>query len=184
MDAIDALINRSSVPKLCDPIPDKEVIDTLFRAAFRAADHAVLKPWRFLTIEGHSRNKLGDLFVEAARRAHPEYTAEKLERVRSKPLRAPLIIVVVSVFQEHPKVPEIEIDLSAGAAAQNIVTAAYAQGVGAIWRTGDMAYDRYVMDGLGLASNEKIIGFLYLGRVDGAMKNLSEPNISDFVKSW
>lgn len=184
MDALTALLTRSSIPKLCDPLPDQGVLDNIYRAAFRAADHAVLRPWRLLAIEGASRHKLGELFAQATQQSNPDSSAEKLDRMRAKPLRAPLIITVVSCYQPHPKVPEIEQDLCAGAAAQNMITAAFAQGVGAIWRTGNMAYHPSVKAGLGLATNEKIIGFLYLGRIDGATKQLAEPNVAAKVEKW
>ena len=78
---------------------------------------------------------------------------------------------------------EIEQVLSAGAVAQNILNAAHALGYGAIWRTGEMAYDDRVKTGLGLARPDKIVGFIYVGQIDGKTKNLptvDEKNIVDF----
>lgn len=184
MDALQALHNRTSVPKLTDPAPSGECLQNICRAAFRAADHGVLRPWRFLLIEGESRLRLGELFVQASLIDEPEMDAAARERLRYKPLRAPLIIVTISCHQASPKVPELEQDLSAAAATQNMLLAAYAQGVGAFWRTGTMAYHPVVRNGLGLAENEKIISFLYLGRADGAPRRLSDPPVADFFHSW
>ena len=184
MDTLKALHTRTSVPKLTDPGPDRETLDNIFKAAFRAADHGVLRPWRFLKIEGASRNRLGDLFAQAMAADNPDVGPEKLTSLRRKPLRAPLILVCISCIKEHPKVPEIEQDMSTAAATQNMLLAAFAQGLGAMWRTGSMAYNDTVKQGLGLKPNEKIIGFLYLGRIEGAIKNISEPRIEDFVQNW
>jgi nitroreductase len=184
MKALDALHNRSSFPKLSDPLPDEEVLTNIYRAAFRAADHGVLRPWRFLQIKGSSRERLGELFVEATLSDDAETPPEKLRSVRQKPLRAPLILVIISSIKQHPKVPAIEQQLSAAAATQNMLLAAFAQGVGAMWRTGSMAYHPIVMQGLNLAEQEKIIGFLYLGTIDGPTKNLQEPNLDDFFVEW
>jgi len=184
MDTLVALHTRTSVPKLTDPAPDQQTLDNIFRAAFRAADHAVLRPWRFLKIQGAARDRLGDLFVEAILTENPDTSAEKLASLRHKPRRAPLILVCISCFKENPKVPEIEQDMSAAAATQNMLLAAFAQGVGAMWRTGSMAYNSTVKQGLGLSSNEKIIGFLYLGKIEGAIKKFTEPRIEDFVQDW
>ena len=74
--------------------------------------------------------------------------------------------------------------LSAGAAAQNICVAAHAIGFGAIWRTGDMAYDPIVADGLGLTDREKIVAFIYIGEVDGRQKALPEIKLEDHVVYW
>ena len=80
MKALDALHSRISFPKLNDPIPEQEVLDNIYKSAFRAADHAVLRPWRFLVIKGESRARLGELFVSAASTDRPDITeAEKLK---------------------------------------------------------------------------------------------------------
>jgi len=184
MKALDALLNRTSSPKLGEPIPSPAVLENIYKAAFRAADHAVLRPWRFLIIKGAAREQLGELFVQAASLENPDISAEKKQSLRLKPLRAPLIIVTISNPVAHPKVPEIEQDLAAGAATQNMLLAAYAQGVGGIWRTGSMAYNATVKAGLGLQSSEKIIGFLYLGQVTGAIKRLNDPAVETYFKEW
>lgn len=184
MDALEALHTRTSVPKLTDPAPDGECLENICRAAFRAADHGVMRPWRFLLIRGEARQKLGDLFAKAAEHKDPSLDAASLERTRQKPLRAPLIIVTISCHQKSPKVPEIEQDLSAAAATQNMLLAAFAQDVGAFWRTGSMAYDPVVRNGLGLSDNEHVIGFLYLGQKAGASKRLADPDVSEYFRNW
>lgn len=184
MNALDALHNRTSVPKLSDPAPQGEVLENICKAAFRAADHGVLRPWRFLLIGGDSRDRLGELFAAAAHKDDNSIDEQALERLRNKPLRAPLIIVAISCIQEHPKVPELEQDLSAAAATQNMLIAAFAQNIGAFWRTGSMAYHPTVASGLGLKDNEKIIGFLYLGQQVGPSRRLSDPPVADYFKPW
>lgn len=184
MDALEALHNRTSVPKLTEPAPDAHSLENICKAAFRAADHAVLRPWRFLLIREQSRQKLGELFAKAALADNPEADPMLLERLRQKPFRAPLIIVTVSSIREHPKVPELEQDLSAATATQNMLLAAFAQGIGAFWRTGSMAYHPVVLEGLGLADHEKIISFLYLGKIAGATKRLATPEVADYFQEW
>ena len=73
------------------------------------------------------------------------------------------MIGVVSFTKPHPKVPSWEQELSAGASAMNIVTAATALGYGACWLTGWFAFDRDVLDGLGLKADEKLAGFIHIG---------------------
>jgi nitroreductase len=65
-----------------------------------------------------------------------------------------------------------------------MLIAAYAQGVGAMWRTGSMAYHPMVMAGLGLEAHEKIIAFVYLGSVDGATKKLAKTDLKSRFKEW
>ena len=184
MNALDALYTRISAPRLCEPSPDDSTLQNIYRAAFRAADHGLLRPWRFLIIRGESRSRLGQLFLEANLESNPSLSTERQEIIRKKPFRAPLILVSISSQKDHPKVPKFEQDLSAAAATQNMLIAAHAQGVGAMWRTGSVAYHPTVIQGLGLSKEEKIIGFLYLGTIDGPLKSITEPNISEFFKDW
>lgn len=184
MDALEALQSRRSFPRLCEPAPDDAVLANICRAALRVADHGLLRPWRFLTIRGASRERLGDLFVAAARAGDSALSDTQAERIRRKPLRAPLILVTIASPGEHPKIPAFEQELSAAAATQNMLVAAFAQGVGAMWRTGTMAYDPVVKQGLGLAGHEKIIAFLYLGTAQDSMRRITAPDPADFFQEW
>ena len=180
MDAITALHTRNSSPKLVEPAPVGEAREAIFQAALRAPDHAGLKPWRFQVYEGAARETLGVTIAEAMRRANPALEQAKFEKLCNAPLRAPLVIVAATHLQSHPKVPEIEQWLSAGAAVTNIINAAHALGYAAIWRTGDAAFEREVMTALGFAPNENIVGFIYLGSQAGTAKPLKPVAIDDY----
>ncbi|HBW83095.1 MAG TPA: nitroreductase [Gammaproteobacteria bacterium] len=184
MNALDTLQYRTSSPRLMDPAPTHEQLDHLFKAAVRAADHGLLRPWRFLTIRGQARSLLGELLVSAARQENSDFSAAQAEKLAGKPHRAPLIIVTIASPKPHPKVPEFEQALSAAAATQNMINAAFALGLGAMWRTGAPAYQRIVNQGLGLDENEKIIGFLYLGTKTGAEKPKPDADYSGLVHEW
>lgn len=184
MDALTLLQQRNSSPKLRDPGPDRQSLATMLRAATRAPDHGNLRPWRFLLIEGDARHALGDLFARALAARNPDARDADLEKARSKTLRAPLIVAVAVSPTEHPKVPFIEQQLSAGCAAHGLLLAAEALGYAGIWRTGANAFDPIVMRGLGLADHESLVGFLYIGTRDGRAKPIPEHNLDDFVARW
>ncbi|MFT4632828.1 MAG: nitroreductase [Candidatus Azotimanducaceae bacterium] len=184
MDALQALQQRVSVARLTGPVPDQQTQDNLFKAALRAPDHCMLRPWRFLTISGDAREALGELFVIAQQVDSPDMTAVQQQRMLAKPMRAPLIVVVIAVLTEHAKVPELEQLLSAGAAAQNMLVAAHAMGLGAIWRTGGMSYHPAVRQGLGLDEHERLLGFLYIGQIEGKTRLIPSLPIETFVTAW
>ncbi|TBU73438.1 NAD(P)H nitroreductase [Pseudomonas daroniae] len=184
MDALDALINRVSVPRLVEPAPTAAQREQLFRAALRAPDHGQLRPWRFLTIEGEARHALGKLYAEALAAKSAEVSEEALAKARNMPLRAPLLVVVIARVQEHPKVPAQEQVLAAGCAAHGILLAAHAQGIGAVWRTGELSHDRHVDAGLGLAANERIVGYLYLGTPERELRTPPQLAVEDYVSAW
>ena len=99
MDALEALHSRSSVPRLSEPLPSPQMLENIYKAAFRAADHAVLRPRRFLLIKGDSRIRLGDLFVDAGLANDASLGSNAQEKLRRKPMRAP------------PKYPLYNIDM-------------------------------------------------------------------------
>lgn len=184
MDALDVLHNRVSASRLTGPEPDTEQLHAICKAALRAADHARLRPWRFLIIRDASRERLGELFLKAAQDGAEDLEPVLQEKTRKKALRAPLIIAAISSPKDHPKVPRLEQDLSTGAAVQNMLNAVYAQGLGAIWRTGDVTEAPAVREGLGVKDKERIIGFLYLGQVDGPTRPAPDLAVEDYFHEW
>ena len=183
-DILQFLQQRNSAPKLTAPGPGEQEREQIFRAALRAPDHAWLRPWRFICIEGERREAFGELLEKCLLQRKPDADEAARTKARNAPLRAPLLVVTVVKVSEHPKVPALEQQLSAGCAAQAILLAAEASGYAGIWRTGDAAFDRAVMDGLGLAPDEEIIGLLYLGTREGSPKSIPELDTADFVTSW
>lgn len=184
MEALDLLLNRVSVTRLSDPAPTTAQLDIMFRAALRAPDHGQLRPWRFLTIQGEARERMGDVMAESLLVRQPEATPEAVQKARKMPLRAPLLVVVIARVVPHPKVPDNEQVLAAGCAAHGLLLAAHAQGLGAVWRTGEFSYDRYLAKALGLEENELMLGFIYLGTPDGKLRTPSELDPAEFVGSW
>jgi nitroreductase len=181
VDAIECLLHRVSVPKLTEPGPNKKELQLLLKAALRAPDHAALRPWKIVVIEGEGRQQIGRACLEHAITANPELSSTQQSRSENLLKRAPLVIAVAASPVEHPKVPEVEQLLSAGAAAQNLMLMAHALGYGAVWRTGEYAYAEAVRNALGLAEHESVVGFIYIGSADMKIPDAPEHNISDFV---
>lgn len=180
-DPIEQLLSRKSHNKLIEPAPTEEQLEILFKAALRAPDHASLRPWRYRVFSGQSLTDLGNYFVAAELNVNPELSLEKQHQLRLKPLRAPMVIVASVQLSEHPKVPVIEQILSAGASVQNLLMAAHFQNIGAIWRTGNMAFNQNLMQSLKFGENEKIVGFIYLGKEEGKTREAKPFEIKDFV---
>lgn len=183
MDALEALINRTSCPKLEGPAPTADQLESMLQAAVRAPDHGALRPWRFILTEGEGLVRMGELFARAALAADPELPKARHDKCLQMPLRAPMIVTVVAVTREHPKVPLDEQLISAGCAAHAITQAAYAQGLGAMWRTGEMTHNPVVRQGLGLEAHEQIVGFIYLGQ-SCRDRTAPKPDTASFVSRW
>jgi len=184
MDALTALHNRNSVNLLCEPGPNKQELNNIIKAGLRACDHRNLQPWQYLVIQGDARQQFGQVMadVKAASDGCP-LPPDLLTKIKTKPMRAPTIIVVVAKIQQHDKVPEIEQILSAGASAQMMMCAAHAQGFGAIWRSGSMMFRPEMLTKLGLKETDKIVGFIYVGTIKVA-KPVPELAPEDFIHYW
>ncbi|MGX5201970.1 nitroreductase family protein [Aliikangiella sp. IMCC44632] len=167
MSALELLLSRKSHNKLTLPAPNNEQLEYIFKVALRAPDHALLKPWRYRVYQGQALHQLGDYFYQAAKLANPDLAVEKLEKMKTKPLRAPMVIVASVVIKEHPKVPKIEQILSGGASVQNLIMAAHFLGLGAMWRTGGMAFNPHLTQLLNFEASEILTGFIYLGTEEG-----------------
>ena len=184
MDALDLLLSRESALKLEAPCPSAAELRTMFDAAVRAPDHGRLRPWQFVVIGTEQRAGFGRLMAESLLRRDPSASEAILDKERAKALRAPLIVVVAAKLRRGHKIPEIEQIASAAAAAQTIVLAAPALGYGAVWRTGAPAYDPGMKVALGLAADDEIIGFIYIGTNAGGSSSFPRPEAADFVSDW
>ena len=183
LDALQLLKTRRSVKpmELTGPPPNPAEIDNLITIASRVPDHGKLAPWRFIVFEGDARIAAGEKIAAIFRADHTEATAEQVEFERKRLARAPLVIAVVSRAGAHVKIPEWEQQLSAGAAAMSMVIAAHAMGYAASWITEWYAYDRRVLDALGLAANERIAGFVHIGRPAKPPEDRDRPKLADIV---
>ena len=101
-----------------------------------------------------------------------DLSEEIINKYKNAPYRAPMIIILVSTFKEHPKVPSIEQKLSTATAAQNISLALNAMKYSCIWRTGKLAFNKTIQEKLGLSTNQEILGYLYVGTEIGKKKKI------------
>lgn len=182
--ALKLLQQRNSSAKLTEPAPNAAELDEIFKAALRVPDHGAMRPWSLITISGDARIKLGELFAKAQMNNGVQMDDDAIRKVCSKPLRAPLIIAVAASVTESDKIPDIEQIISAACAAQNILLAVESLGYGAIWRTGAMAYDDFVQDGLGLEQHQMLLGFIYIGTKNMSAKPLPVHASEQFVRQW
>jgi nitroreductase len=182
-DALELLKTRRSVKprEMTGPGPSPAELETILTIGARVPDHGKIAPWRFIVFEGDARLRAGEVIAKVFARKNPGAPAADVEIERKRLLDAPLVIGVVSFTKPHPKVPAWEQELSAGASAMNIVTAATALGYGACWLTGWFAFDRDVLEGLGLKSDEKLAGLIHIGKPTKPSEDRPRPLLSEIV---
>ena len=165
MDAHEAIATRHMVPKVGPEPPSRSQIEALVDAAVRAPTHHLTEPWRFIVLKGKALDGLGESMAERVRdeNAGSDDLEHKMQVERSRPHRAPVIVVAIYRPSPHPKAIEIEDRYALGAAIQNLLLEAHASGLGAYWRTGPAASAPSVGKFLGLEDGEEVAGFLYVG---------------------
>jgi nitroreductase len=183
MDVIEAIHSRHSVGKVKqDPLP-REMIEKLLDAGNQAPNHYTVRPWRFFVLTGDARKKLGDVMAASQKERFPDLPPEGSEKTRALPLRAPVLIALGVDKPAESKVIEVENISAVSAAAQNILLAAHALGLGAIIRTGDWARDPRVKQFFGLGEDQHIVGFIYIGYPEVVVDASARPAVDDRV-TW
>lgn len=182
-DAIELLKTRRSMKprEMTAPGPSPAELDTILAIASRVPDHGKLTPWRFIVFEGDARARAGDVIARVFVKKNPGAPAADIEVEKNRLTDAPLVIGVVGFNKPHPKVPAWEQDLSAGASAMNIVTAATALGYAACWLTGWVCSDRDVLAGLGLKPEERLVGLIHIGTPGKPFDDRPRPALADIV---
>ena len=183
MDTLLAIQTRHSVKKVkADPVP-RDLIQKLLAAGNDAPNHHHVRPWRFVVLTGEARSRLGDVMAASQRDRKADLPPEASDKTRGLPLRAPALIAVGVDKPADDRTIEIENVCAAAAACENILLAAHALGLGAIWRTGAWAEDAKVKTFLGLAADQHLIGFLYIGYPEGETMVPERPPVDDRV-TW
>ncbi len=183
---IDFMLARRSAPiaELTEPAPNDAEIATILKIATRVPDHGMVQPWRFILYRGQARIEVGALLAVRAGERDGPLDEKRHQQELKRFARAPLVIGVVSVVRDHPKIPQWEMQLSGGAAAMNLVIAANAHGYGANWITNWYSDDAEGRRILGLSPQERVIGFVHIGSYDGAPSDRPRPDVEALVSEY
>jgi len=183
---IDFLLARKSapIPVLKEPAPSDAEIRTILTAAARVPDHGKLNPWRLILYRGDARVKAGELLAKRAAENEGPLSDGRIEQEKTRFSRAPLVIGVIHSPKAHPKIPHWEMFLSGGAAAMNLVLAANALGYGTNWISNWYSDDEEARRLLGLAPQERVIGFVHIGTVQGEAPDRPRPDLAQLVSEY
>lgn len=174
---------RQSIGHLVEPAPNAQQLEKAFQAALTAPDHHRLKPTRFVVIPSDQREAFGELLSKALADLG-ETDPAQLDRVKNHPFRAPLLVLALTQFQPHPKVPNFEQTLSSGAAIENFLLSLQVQGFSTMWRSGAVVESRLFKRNLGLAEDDLISGIIYIGTAAKAIPARIVVNTQNYVSYW
>ena len=187
MLTLAALDSRRSVPtrQLATPGPDPDQLLRILRSASRVPDHGKRVPFRFLRVAGVDRARLADAASARLREREPEASEAALDKLRTRFLMPPLTLCVVARLGPDEKIPASERLATASCVCLLLLQAAQAEGYGAQWLTGWIAYDRAFLEGtLGLAEDEQLVGTIAIGTPLVEAPERERPDPATLLSDW
>ena len=179
METLEAIHTRQSIGQVKPDAVSRELIEKILSAAVQAPNHFKVRPWRFVVMTGAGRARLGEAMAQSTKSAKPDATEDDLRKDREKPLRAPVVIAVAVDKPGLTKAQEIENVCAAAAAVQNLLLAAHALGLAAMWRTGPSATDPAIKHFFGWEADQHLIGFVYVGYPQSEATPPTRPSFED-----
>jgi nitroreductase len=162
-DAFAALVRarRTHILVDRDRVVPADVIDELCELGVWAPNHKKTWPWKFASLTGGARARLGEAFV--ADMVDRDFGDEgKREKTRTKYARTPNVLVVACAPHDKPTLHDENRDAVA-AGVQNILLGATARGIASFWSTPAFVDAPHALAECGFAPDDRIIAVVYLG---------------------
>jgi nitroreductase len=174
----------ASAKSMTGPGPNTTQLQDILSIAVRVPDHGKLAPWRFVVFEGDAREQVGNKFAARFAELHPDYPADNVAFQKGLFARAPVVVAVVSTAAIHAKIPIWEQHMSASAVCFNMVIAAQAHGFDAQWQSDWVAYDEGAKAAMGIGTEEKVAGLIYIGTSAVELEDRPRPDAAALTSFW
>jgi nitroreductase len=175
---------RSGRPReMVGPGPSDEELRQILEVAMRVPDHGKLAPWRFVIVGKEQREHFALLLRRALQEEDPCAGPAHHEKADQFARQGEALVVLLSSPIQNHKIPVWEQELSAGAAAMNLLHAAHAMGYVAGWITGWEAYSPKVNEAFA-EPGERIAGFIYIGSPGRELEERPRPDPDQIVRNW
>ena len=166
------------------PAPSDSLLTNMLQAAMRVPDHRKLGPWRVITFRGEARAAFGDILAERHKALFPDAKPAEVEEERSRLLRAPICVTVVSSPDHEHKTPVWEQELSSGALCLNLLYMAKAAGYAGCWISEWWAFDEEIDKALGLKPGERVAGHIFIGTANAPNFERPRPDSLSRITAW
>ncbi|MEC1681856.1 nitroreductase [Bacillus mojavensis] len=162
----DIIRSRRSIRKFKqDSVPPAVILDMLETAKY-APNHRVTEPWRFIYVSSETgKASLIKTFASFSKKSKPDMTEEKLQNFKKTLSCVPGFLLVV--FQEDENERARDDDFAATSSLiQNLQLLAWEKGIGMVWKSGKILYDKDVHQAFGLQDNERFAAIIQTGYPD------------------
>lgn len=164
---------------------DDSIVQQLLVNAHWAPTHKLTEPWRFVVFTGNGLQKLAEFQADCYQQVTTKdgtFSEEKQRNLLTKPLQSSHIIAVGMKRDERGSVPEVEELGAVFCAIENMYLTATAYGIGCYLSTGGITYFEEAKDFFGLGKNDRLIGFLHVGKVKEPLRPGKRKSLADKVK--
>ena len=137
-----------------------EDVAALADAAQWAPNHKRTWPLRLCAVTGESRRQLGEVIADAMQQRGDD--AAKVEKTRTKYLRAPLVMVV-AYAEGTSDLETVENSYAVAAGVQNLLLTAESRGLAALWGSPAKGSQEAITAFCGMTQSDIVIGLIYVG---------------------
>ena len=143
----------------------KEIVEDVLKNGVWAPTHGKTQPWRFIVYLKDSKIELSDFlsnqYLEKFK--GDDFNEMKFNKLKNRPLLAPVVIAIVMTPDPDNKILEIEEVEAVACAVQNIHLTCTAYGIGGFWSTPKIVYTKEMNEFLDIGEKDKCLGLFYMG---------------------
>ncbi|KAF6601015.1 MULTISPECIES: nitroreductase family protein [unclassified Bacillus (in: firmicutes)] len=158
--------NRRSIRSFKPETVPSEVILDMLETAVYAPNHRLTEPWRFIYAASEAgKAKLADSYVSFFKKIKDDFNEEKERNMRKNLSAVPGFLLVVLKEDENEFTRNDDFAALSGM-IQNLQLLAHENGIGMVWKSGRIMYDKQVHQDFGLADNERFAAIIQTGYPD------------------
>ncbi len=164
---------------------DDAIVNQMLENANWAPTHKLTEPWRFVVFAGEGLKKLATFQSECYKKVTTSdgtFKEDRYQNLLTKPMESSHIIAVGMKRDEKKSVPEWEELGAVFCAIENMYLTATAYGIGCYLSTGGITTFEEAKEFFGLGKEDKLLGFLNIGKPKGAMPEGRRKSIEEKVK--
>jgi nitroreductase len=165
---------------------DDAIVRQMLENANWAPTHKLTEPWRFIVFTGNGIQKLAEeqsALYRQVTTAKGTYNEDRFQNLLTKPKLSSHIIAIAMKRDEKKSLPEIEEVGAVYCALENMYLTASAYGVGCYLSTGGITHWEEAKALFNLGPDDKLIGFLHVGNIKGAVPDSRRKPIDEKV-TW
>jgi len=177
MTASDLIKNRRAIypQQFGDTDISENDIKEILQNANHAPSHKLTQPWFFKVYQNDSKMELAkSMVLHYEQNSNSKNIDFKAKKIIDKCKKSNCIIVIFMNRDINESIPEWEEIASTAMAVQNMWLTCVDKKIGCYWST--PGYIKNMKDYFKLNSNQRCLGFFYMGHFNHSDKNKSERN--------